>query len=128
MHSGLYYSNENPFSFMIVDFLRLTDIILWYLNFAMSEQSLELRLCFSFEGLRKGKGWKLSGVWIKISWKLVSGMEHFISKIPVKILLIICMMVIAFPVKRNWFYAVPVWYVDFLRWFNTYVISHASES
>lgn len=88
LHSGLHYHYENQFSFTIVGLRRLTDIPLWYLNFAMSELPLEPRLCFSFESLRKGKRVTdtLSGVTIKISWKLISGMKHCISKILVKIL------------------------------------------
>lgn len=73
---------------MVVGFSRLTNILLWCLNFTISEHLLRLRLCFSFEDQRKGKGdTSSSGVRIKISWKFVSGMEHFISKLPIKILL-----------------------------------------
>lgn len=68
----------------------------------------------------------LSGVWIKISWKLVSGMKRCITKLLVKIytLLLLVWQLLG----SQWFYAVLGWFLDVLRWFNNYLISHASKS
>lgn len=74
----------------------------------------------------KGKGdTTLSRIWIKLSLKLVSGMEDFTSKIPVEILftyylcgVVICVIVISWWREIDFMLFQVSFY--FLRWFNTY--------
>lgn len=79
-----------------------------------------------FWGSEERKNIAVSSVWIKFTWKLILGMECFISKILVKILLNITYLCDSeFSGKRNWFYLVPDWFLDL--WDDLiYIISHAS--